>query len=61
MLFFKGPNSFTGEDCGELHVHGGRAVIDCILKGISEAGTIISEDCQRRQVRMAEAGEFSMR
>ncbi|MBV9330128.1 MAG: tRNA uridine-5-carboxymethylaminomethyl(34) synthesis GTPase MnmE, partial [Alphaproteobacteria bacterium] len=26
VLFFAGPESFTGEDVVELHVHGGRAV-----------------------------------
>ena len=26
-IYFAGPNSFTGEDVVELHVHGGRAVI----------------------------------
>src|SRR6187399_700171 len=26
-LFFAGPASFTGEDCAELHLHGGRAVV----------------------------------
>ena len=27
VLFFEAPASFTGEDCAELHVHGGRAVV----------------------------------
>ena len=27
-IWFQGPNSFTGEDCVELHVHGSRAIID---------------------------------
>src|ERR1035437_10860873 len=25
VVWFPGPASFTGEDCGEFHVHGGRA------------------------------------
>ena len=51
VLVFPGPHSFTGEDCVELHLHGGRAVVAAALKclaGFSE-------------LRMAEAGEFSRR
>src|SRR5690606_36261629 len=32
VLFFPGPESFTGEDCGELHLHGGRAVVASVLE-----------------------------
>ena len=35
VLFFPGPNSFTGEDCGEFQVHGGRAVVDALLETIA--------------------------
>lgn len=51
VLVFPGPHSFTGEDCAELHLHGGRAVVTAVLRslaGFSDA-------------RMAEAGEFSRR
>jgi len=51
VLFFPGPNSFTGEDVLELHVHGGRAVVHDTL----EACLGISD------VRLAEAGEFTRR
>lgn len=51
VIFFSGPNSFTGEDCLELHVHGGRAVVSSILDSL-----LIIEG-----VRLAEAGEFSRR
>ena len=27
VLWFPGPGSYTGEDCVELHLHGGRAVL----------------------------------
>src|SRR5690606_22523764 len=30
LLYFPGPNSFTGEDCIELQVHGSRAVVQSI-------------------------------
>lgn len=50
-LFFPGPASFTGEDCGELHLHGGRAVVESVLKALSEFPSL----------RAAEAGEFTKR
>ena len=28
LLWFPGPNSYTGEDMAEFHVHGSKAVID---------------------------------
>ncbi|MEK9915854.1 MAG: tRNA uridine-5-carboxymethylaminomethyl(34) synthesis GTPase MnmE [Betaproteobacteria bacterium] len=49
-LFFKGPNSFTGEDVLELHAHGGPAVLRTVLRACFEAGA-----------RPAEPGEFSKR
>lgn len=51
ILFFQGPDSFTGEDCAEFHLHGGRAVVDAVLAALaSQAG-----------LRLAEAGEFTRR
>jgi len=49
-LSFPAPNSYTGEDCAELHLHGGRAVIE----GVSEALIALG-------VRPAEPGEFTRR
>lgn len=51
VLSFPGPASFTGEDCVELQVHGGRAVVSRLL---DELGTMPT-------FRHAEAGEFSRR
>lgn len=51
VLIFPGPNSFTGEDCAEIHVHGGKAVVAALL---AELATF--ERC-----RLAEHGEFSRR
>ena len=31
ILWFPGPNSFTGEDLAELHIHGSKAVINKLL------------------------------
>lgn len=50
-LFFPGPHSFTGEDCAELQVHGGHAVIAAVLKCL---GCIDG-------FRSAEPGEFTRR
>lgn len=51
VLFFAGPASFTGEDCGELHVHGGRAVVATLLRRLGGLPDL----------RQAEAGEFTRR
>lgn len=50
-LFFPGPNSFTGEDCAEFHLHGGKAVVEKLLTEMGELA-----GC-----RIAEAGEFTRR
>lgn len=48
-LFFKAPNSFTGEDVLELQGHGGQVILDLLLKRI----------LQVKGLRIARAGEFS--
>ncbi|MBA9082888.1 MULTISPECIES: tRNA uridine-5-carboxymethylaminomethyl(34) synthesis GTPase MnmE [Bartonella] len=50
-VFFPGPHSFTGEDCAEFHLHGGKAVVNRFLDELSAF-----PEC-----RIAEAGEFSRR
>lgn len=37
-LWFPGPESFTGEDCAELHVHGGPAVIAALADALLALG-----------------------
>ena len=51
VLFFKGPESYTGEDVMELHLHGGRAVIEGVYSALSA----------QKGFRFAENGEFSKR
>jgi len=51
VLWFPGPQSFTGEDCAEFQIHGGRAVVAALLAALGRL-----DNC-----RMAEAGEFSRR
>lgn len=50
VLLFPAPNSFTGEDCVELQVHGSRAVVAAIEELLLTEG-----------LRRAEAGEFARR
>ncbi|MBF0677381.1 MAG: tRNA uridine-5-carboxymethylaminomethyl(34) synthesis GTPase MnmE [Devosia sp.] len=50
VAFFPGPQSFTGEDCAELHVHGSPAGVKAILRELGGQG-----------LRLAEAGEFTRR
>uniref|UniRef100_A0A8V5GU02 GTP-binding protein TrmE N-terminal domain-containing protein n=1 Tax=Melopsittacus undulatus TaxID=13146 RepID=A0A8V5GU02_MELUD len=40
VVWFQGPQSFTGEDCAELHVHGGPAVVSGVLRALGEAPPI---------------------
>ena len=49
IIWFPGPESYTGEDMAEFHVHGGKAVILAIQNQISRI-----ENC-----RLAEPGEFT--
>jgi len=51
VLWFPAPNSYTGEDLAELHVHGSRAVISAIHLTISKV----------KNCRLAEPGEFTKR
>lgn len=48
-LFFKGPNSFTGEDVLELQGHGGQVVMDMLIRAVLKV----------KGVRIARPGEFS--
>ena len=49
-VYFKAPNSYTGEDLVEFQCHGGVAITNLILKTIMSSG-----------IRLAEAGEFTKR
>ena len=51
LAWMPGPNSFTGEDCLELQVHGSVAVVKAMLREITRFSG----------VRLAEAGEFTRR
>jgi tRNA modification GTPase len=50
VLWLPGPGTYTGEDSAELHLHGGRAIIDAVAAALTEAG-----------LRPADPGEFTRR
>jgi tRNA modification GTPase len=50
-LYFQGPQSVTGEDVGELHLHGSPAVVEAVLHALSRI----------EGLRLAEPGEFTRR
>jgi tRNA modification GTPase len=50
VLFFPAPRSYTGEDCVELHVHGGIAVTRALIGALGSLN-----------LRPAEPGEFTRR
>ncbi len=51
IIWFPAPNSYTGEDLAEFHVHGSRAVIKAMHSSISKI----------KNCRLAEPGEFTKR
>ena len=49
ILWFPGPESYTGEDMAEIHIHGGKAVVLAVQNEIAKL-----QNC-----RLAEPGEFT--
>ena len=49
ILWFPGPESYTGEDMAEIHIHGGKAVVLAVQNEISNI----------KNCRLAEPGEFT--
>jgi len=49
IIWFPGPESYTGEDMAEIHIHGGKAVIQAVHSSISKL----------KNCRLAEPGEFT--
>jgi len=49
ILWFPGPESYTGEDMAEFHIHGSKAVVEALHSSMSKV-----ENC-----RLAEPGEFT--
>jgi tRNA modification GTPase len=51
VIAFAGPKSYTGDDCAELHLHGGLAVVQAVVAALAAIPGL----------RPAEAGEFTRR
>jgi tRNA modification GTPase len=49
LIWFPAPESYTGEDMAEIHVHGSKAVVEAIHNSISKI----------KNCRLAEPGEFT--
>ena len=49
ILWFPGPQSYTGEDMAEIHIHGGKAVVLAVQNEISKI----------KNCRLADPGEFT--
>ena len=49
ILWFPGPQSYTGEDMVEIHIHGGKAVVGALLNTLSNI----------KECRLADPGEFT--
>src|SRR3974390_2514404 len=47
VLWFPSPASYTGEDCAELHLHGGPAIVEAMTTALLNMG-----------LRLAAPGEF---
>ncbi|KAK6334897.1 mitochondrial splicing system protein [Orbilia javanica] len=64
LLYFPGPNSFTGEDILELHLHGGPAVLKSVLSALpkcSPSHTSSNPNIRENIILPAEPGEFTRR
>jgi len=51
VLWFPGPKSETGEDCAELQLHGGRAIVTAVYAELSKINGL----------RLSKPGEFTRR
>ena len=49
IIWFPGPDSYTGEDMAEIHVHGGKAIVLALQNELSKI----------ENFRLAEPGEFT--
>jgi tRNA modification GTPase len=55
ILWFPGPESYTGEDMAEIQVHGSKAVIDALHASISDI-----ENCRLANLANSQNLHFKM-
>ena len=57
LLYFPAPETVTGEDVLELHLHGGTAIVRAVLNAVSTCGRLLLNG--KVAIRPAEPGEFT--
>lgn len=67
VIYFPAPNTATGEDILELHIHGGPAIVKAVLAAIGRCNTLLPQHTPHRvasstpNIRYADPGEFTKR
>ena len=61
ILYFPAPQTVTGEDVLEFHIHGGPAIVKAVLAAIPNCICIDKSDFSTQSARYAEPGEFTRR
>ncbi|MCJ1401395.1 mitochondrial splicing system protein [Xylographa trunciseda] len=61
VFYFPAPNTVTGEDVLEFHVHGGPAIVKAVLAAIAKVDPVSKGPTGPPKIRYAEPGEFTRR
>ena len=61
VFYFPAPNTVTGEDVVEFHIHGGPAIVKAVLAAIAKVDPSFQSKIGSPRIRYAEPGEFTRR
>ncbi|MCJ1384460.1 mitochondrial splicing system protein [Xylographa soralifera] len=61
VFYFPAPNTVTGEDVLEFHIHGGPAIVKAVLAAIAKVDPFFQSKTEPPKIRYAEPGEFTRR
>ncbi|MCJ1395724.1 mitochondrial splicing system protein [Xylographa bjoerkii] len=61
VFYFPAPNTVTGEDVLEFHIHGGPAIVKAVLAAIVKVDPLFQSKTAPAKIRYAEPGEFTRR
>ncbi|MCJ1419111.1 mitochondrial splicing system protein [Xylographa parallela] len=61
VFYFPSPNTVTGEDVLEFHIHGGPAIVKAVLAAIAKVDPCFPGKTEPARIRYAEPGEFTRR
>ncbi|MCJ1285532.1 mitochondrial splicing system protein [Xylographa opegraphella] len=61
VFYFPAPNTVTGEDVLEFHIHGGPAIVKAVLAAIAKVDVLSPSESGPLNIRYAEPGEFTRR